>query len=65
MGPKKVVVSVVSSILDIASRDWDACALDATGVESFNPFITHGFLSSLEESGSAVKVSNYTNVIRL
>uniref|UniRef100_A0A7N0U6H5 Acyl-CoA N-acyltransferase n=1 Tax=Kalanchoe fedtschenkoi TaxID=63787 RepID=A0A7N0U6H5_KALFE len=58
-GPKKILVSVASSILDVASKDWDACALDATGLESFNPFITHGFLSSLEESGSAVKETGW------
>ncbi|KAK9286561.1 hypothetical protein L1049_014960 [Liquidambar formosana] len=56
---KKVSLSVVSSISDISSNDWDACALDATGPEKFNPFLTHGFLSSLEESGSAVKKTGW------
>lgn len=51
-----ISVSVLSSISDVASRDWDACALDATGPEKFNPFLTHAFLSSLEETGCAVKV---------
>ncbi|XP_024932423.3 uncharacterized protein LOC107425382 isoform X1 [Ziziphus jujuba] len=50
-----ISVSVLSSISDVASRDWDACALDATGPEKFNPFLTHAFLSSLEETGCAVK----------
>ena len=53
-----VSLSVLSSISDISSEDWDACALDAAGLEKFNPFLTHGFLSSLEESGSAVEVRN-------
>ncbi|CAM8965274.1 unnamed protein product [Rhodiola kirilowii] len=59
-GPKKIYIKVASSILDVASKEWDACAIDATGLESFNPFITHGFLSSLEESGSAVKETGWT-----
>lgn len=54
--PRKISVSVVSSILDVPSAHWDACAVDATGYEKYNPFLTHGFLSSLEESGCAVKV---------
>lgn len=55
--PKKIYLSVVSSILEVPSTDWDACAVDATGCEKYNPFLTHGFLSSLEESGCAVKVT--------
>ncbi|KAL5787015.1 hypothetical protein ACOSP7_003964 [Xanthoceras sorbifolium] len=57
--PKKIYLSVVSSILEVSSDDWDACAIDATGHENFNPFLTHGFLSSLEESGSAVKETGW------
>lgn len=56
VAPKKISLSVVSSILDVPSQDWDACNMDATGPEKFNPFLTHGFLSSLEETGCAVKV---------
>ncbi|GMY04891.1 N-acetyltransferase [Fagus crenata] len=56
---KKISLSVVSSILEVSPNDWDACALDATGPEKYNPFLTHGFLSSLEESGSAVKETGW------
>uniref|UniRef100_A0A1D1YMB3 Protein TolB n=1 Tax=Anthurium amnicola TaxID=1678845 RepID=A0A1D1YMB3_9ARAE len=52
--PSKISLSVVPSISDISPEDWDACAIDSTGVEKFNPFLAHSFLSSLEESGSAV-----------
>ena len=55
--PREVSISVASSIMDIPAADWDACACDPAGPEEFNPFLTHAFLSSLEESGSAVKVS--------
>ncbi|KAH9684718.1 Acyl-CoA [Citrus sinensis] len=54
-GPKKICLSVISSISEVSANDWDTCALDATGPEKFNPFLTHGFLSSLEETGCAVK----------
>ncbi|XP_021891629.1 uncharacterized protein LOC110809945 isoform X6 [Carica papaya] len=55
MMPKTISISVVSSISEVSSDEWDACTSDATGSEKFNPFLTHGFLSSLEESRSAVK----------
>lgn len=57
--PKVVSLSVLSSISDVSSEDWDACTLDAAGLEKFNPFLTHGFLSSLEESGSAVEETGW------
>ncbi|KAK3037749.1 hypothetical protein RJ639_031120 [Escallonia herrerae] len=56
---KKISVSVVSSILEVSPKDWDACKLDAVCPGNFNPFLTHGFLSSLEESGSAVKETGW------
>ncbi|XP_026434533.1 uncharacterized protein LOC113332072 isoform X2 [Papaver somniferum] len=55
MRPQKLSISVVSSISEIPSEDWDACAIEATGSDKMNPFLTHGFLSSLEETGCAVK----------
>ncbi|XP_062178125.1 uncharacterized protein LOC133882904 isoform X2 [Alnus glutinosa] len=57
--PKKISLSVVSSILDVSPSGWDVCTSDATGPEKFNPFLTHGFLSCLEESGSAVKETGW------
>lgn len=53
--PEKISVSVVSSIAEVSPDNWDSCSLDATGHQQFNPFLSHGFLSSLEESGSAVE----------
>ncbi|KAG6652323.1 hypothetical protein CIPAW_06G176500 [Carya illinoinensis] len=63
--PKKISLSVVSSILEVSANDWDACTLDATSPEKYNPFLTHAFLSSLEESGCAVKVVTYYFVLYL
>uniref|UniRef100_A0A0D9W3Y5 Pentatricopeptide repeat-containing protein n=1 Tax=Leersia perrieri TaxID=77586 RepID=A0A0D9W3Y5_9ORYZ len=57
--PREVSVAVVSSIMDIPSADWDACAVDSADPDKFNPFRTHAFLSSLEESGSAVKETGW------
>lgn len=39
-------VSVLPAISAVSEQDWDACA----GAE--NPFLSHGFLNALEESGS-------------
>ncbi|XP_010533222.1 PREDICTED: uncharacterized protein LOC104809035 isoform X2 [Tarenaya hassleriana] len=57
---KFISLVVVSSILEIPSAEWDACARDATGPEKYNPFLCHGFLSSLEETGCAVKETGWT-----
>lgn len=56
---KSISVSVVSSISEVSANEWDECCFDASGSEQFNPFITHGFLSSLEESHSAVKETGW------
>ncbi|KAK9134148.1 hypothetical protein Syun_013478 [Stephania yunnanensis] len=53
--PRKISLSVISSISEVSSEGWDACAADGTAAERLNPFITHGFLSSLEESKSCCK----------
>ncbi|CAM0904534.1 unnamed protein product [Alopecurus aequalis] len=58
MKPREVSISVVSSIMDIPPAEWDACAI-AAEPEKLNPFLTHAFLSSLEESGSAVKETGW------
>ncbi|GJD50839.1 hypothetical protein OPKNFCMD_3587 [Methylobacterium crusticola] len=48
-------VRVVPRLAEIGAAGWDRCALSAeslTGAaESHNPFVSHAFLSSLEESG--------------
>ncbi len=48
---------VVPSLQDIAREDWDACA-NPPG-EAYNPFLAHGFLWSLEESGSATRKTGW------
>ncbi|KAK9928856.1 hypothetical protein M0R45_025975 [Rubus argutus] len=57
--PSKISLSVISSISEVSSTEWDACSLDATGPDKYNPFLTHAFLSSLEESASAVKETGW------
>jgi predicted N-acyltransferase len=54
---------VASRIGDVAAEDWDACAsgtATAPGAASpANPFISHGFLMALEESGSAAAATGW------
>ncbi len=45
-GSDSLAVKVVSRIAEVPAAEWDACAGD-------NPFVSHAFLSALEESGSA------------
>lgn len=52
MSEKTHVVSVLSSLGEIAAEDWDACA-NPLGA-SYNPFVSHAFLWALEKSGSAI-----------
>lgn len=48
-----LTVSVLTSLSQIAPRDWDACACpEAAGGRPNDPFTTHRFLSALEDSGS-------------
>ncbi len=46
-GAPELTLTLHSRIADIAPADWDACAGDE------NPFVSHAFLSALEDSGSA------------
>jgi uncharacterized protein len=41
--------TTLSSLKEISAANWDRCTADA----SYNPFISHAFLSALEDSGSA------------
>jgi predicted N-acyltransferase len=52
MALSEVTIRVFSSIGDLAAEAWDGCANPGDPATSYNPFISHGFLSSLEESGS-------------
>jgi hypothetical protein len=46
-GSASLTLSLHGTIAEIAASDWDACAGDD------NPFVSHAFLSALEDSGSA------------
>lgn len=46
-GREHITVKALSSLSDVTAEAWDACA----GNE--NPFVSHAFLSALEDSGSA------------
>jgi predicted N-acyltransferase len=57
-------IRVVPKIAEIQALDWDACANPSkpnsqggganAPAPAYNPFISHAFLSSLEDSGSAI-----------
>ena len=51
--PSAANFRVVGSLADIARADWDAVA-NPEG-EPYNPFLSHDFLWSLEESGAATR----------
>jgi hypothetical protein len=46
-GPAALTLSLHRRIAEIPAAEWDACAGGA------NPFVSHAFLSALEDSGSA------------
>ena len=55
-------IRVATSLAEVDAAQWDACANPATGdvtpagdgsdLETYNPFLSHAFLSALEASGS-------------
>ena len=45
-GGIEAAVKVLSSLGDVGAEEWDACAGTA------NPFLSHAFLSALEDSGA-------------
>ncbi len=46
-GREPVTVKVLGAVAEVSAAAWDACA------GTSNPFVSHAFLSALEESGSA------------
>ena len=48
-------VRVLPGLKELPAAQWDACATSAetlsSGDETFNPFVSHAFLSALEDSG--------------
>ncbi len=52
-GREPIMVQVIDRISDIAAAHWDACA----GARS--PFVSHAFLSALEDSGSATRETGW------
>ena len=44
--PTEILARVADDIASLPADQWDACAGKA------NPFVSHGFLSAMEESGS-------------
>ncbi len=42
---------LVKRMTDVPADAWDACA-NPGGASAFNPFLSHAFLTALEESGS-------------
>ncbi|HEY1146545.1 MAG TPA: peptidogalycan biosysnthesis protein, partial [Allosphingosinicella sp.] len=53
MADRDILARVADGIASFAPADWDRCA--GTG----NPFLTHAFLSALEESGSATATTGW------
>ncbi len=48
-----VTARLVSGAAEIAPADWDACA------GSGNPFVSHAFISAVEDSGSATAATGW------
>ena len=46
-GSAALTLTLHAKIAEIDAADWDACAGDG------NPFVSHAFLSAMEDSGSA------------
>jgi predicted N-acyltransferase len=56
MSGSSVVARITNGVTAFPAAEWDACAGDA------NPFVSHAFLSALEESGSATSRTGWQPV---
>ena len=62
----QVTVRIAQGLGDVAAEDWDGCANPGGGIapdgldETHNPFVSHAFLSALEESGCVGGRSGWT-----
>jgi predicted N-acyltransferase len=54
MSTPELRIRVIPAIGDVAPEAWDSCANPTSQDCSYNPFISHAFLSSLEDSSSAI-----------
>ena len=54
MSTPELRVRVIPAIGDVTPEAWDACANPTSQDCSYNPFISHAFLSSLENLSSAI-----------
>ena len=50
---REVTLRVVAGLSEVPAAEWDACA------GGDNPFVSHAFLSALEDSGSAVRETGW------
>ena len=67
---EQLIVKIVHRMADIDAAAWDACANPEsasiggdsapTGDSAYDPFLSHAFLSALEESGSASPQTGWT-----
>jgi len=57
-------VKIAQGLKAVPAADWDACALGpgSGDDDSFNPFVSHAFLSSLEDSGCVGAKTGWTPV---
>ncbi len=59
-GAPEAVVRIAGHIADVSEEDWDDCARgESTSKSPPNPFVSHAFLRSLEESGSAARETGW------
>ena len=66
-GPSEIKVAVAQALSAVPAAEWDACAnpplpAPEAAAETHNPFVSHAFLSALEESGSVSARSGWSPV---
>ena len=51
---------IINSLSEVTGKDWDLCA-NPDGL-SYSPFLSHGFLLALEQSGSATRDTGWKSL---
>ncbi|TXN70461.1 N-acetyltransferase [Methylobacterium sp. WL18] len=58
-----LTVRAMTGLKEIGAAAWDACAFSpetlAAGDETYNPFVSHAFLSALEDSGCVARKTGW------
>lgn len=52
-----VTTALVQSLKEVSAEEWDACSRSAAGTGSYNPFLSHAFLSVVSSPSTCPRIA--------